>query len=162
MRLRPLGTICILSLVFAPVRLHAQDPHLAPSAPVDRPVQVDTDAEQARLDSAIAPYVAQARATYPAARRRYLAGLPPQESFFVTVHLKDSSGRRETVFLVVDSLARDSVYGRIWNQIHSVHGYRLKDSYGTAEADILDWLITKPDGSEEGNFVGKFIDTYRP
>jgi hypothetical protein len=27
---------------------------------------------------------------------------------------------------------------------------------------LLDWLITRPDGTEEGNVVGKFIDTYRP
>ena len=27
------------------------------------------------------------------------------------------------------------------------------------EKDILDWLIAKPDGSEEGNFIGKFLDT---
>jgi hypothetical protein len=31
-----------------------------------------------------------------------------------------------------------------------------------SEAELLDWLITKPDGSEEGNVVGKFLDTYRP
>jgi hypothetical protein len=108
----------------------------------------------------MAPYIAKARATYPAARRRYLAGLPPRHSFFVTVHLSDAAGGRETVFLAVDSLARDSVFGRIWNQIHWVQGYRLRDPYATAEADVLDWLITNPDGSEEGNFVGKFIDTY--
>lgn len=27
------------------------------------------------------------------------------------------------------------------------------------EKDIIDWLISKPDRSEEGNFVGKFLDT---
>lgn len=28
------------------------------------------------------------------------------------------------------------------------------------ETDMLDWPITRPDGTEEGNFVGKFLDTY--
>ena len=28
--------------------------------------------------------------------------------------------------------------------------------------EVLDWTISKPDGTEEGNFVGKFLDTYRP
>jgi hypothetical protein len=32
--------------------------------------------ELAEYDRTIAPYVAQARATYPAAKRRFLAGLP--------------------------------------------------------------------------------------
>jgi hypothetical protein len=26
------------------------------------------------------------------------------------------------------------------------------------EPVLIDWLITKPDGSEEGNVVGKFLD----
>jgi hypothetical protein len=43
-----------------------------------------------------------------------------------------------------------------------VRGYRLRDQHAVAEAELLDWLITKPDGSEEGNVVGKFVDTYRP
>jgi hypothetical protein len=36
------------------------------------------------------------------------------------------------------------------------------DRYATAETELLDWLITKPDGTEEGNVVGKFLDTYQP
>ena len=31
-----------------------------------------------------------------------------------------------------------------------------------AESDLLDWVIRKPYGSEEGNVVGKFLDTYNP
>lgn len=114
------------------------------------------------MEAAVAPYVAQARSTYPAAKARYLAELPPRESFFVTVKLQDSLGHSEMAFLAVDSLARDSIYGRIWNQIYVVRGYHLRDRHAVREAEILDWLITKPDGSEEGNVVGKFLDTYRP
>ena len=106
--------------------------------------------------------VAQARATFPQAKARYLAGLPPQQSFFVTVQLWDELQHNEMVFLAVDSLARDSIFGRIWNQIHVVRGYQLRQPHVVAETALLDWLITKPDGSEEGNVVGKFLDTYRP
>jgi hypothetical protein len=80
----------------------------------------------------------------------------------VTVDLRDPAGHKEMVFLAVDSLVRDSIFGRIWNQIHLVQGYRLRDRHVVAERHLLDWLITKPDGSEEGNVVGKFLDTYRP
>jgi hypothetical protein len=31
-----------------------------------------------------------------------------------------------------------------------------------AAADVLDWLITRSDRSEQGNFVGKFLDAYQP
>jgi hypothetical protein len=162
MKLHP-ALVAGLLLTLTPVwQLGAQEPHMAPSAPPDKPVGAATTAEQQRIEAAIAPYIAQARATYPEARDRFLAGLPPRHSFFVTVPLTDGAGRRETVFLAVDSLTRDSVYGRIWNQIHVVQGYRLGDRYSTAEAELLDWLITRPDGTEEGNFVGKFLDTYRP
>ena len=39
-------------------------------------------------------------------------------------------------------------------------GSSFGDSYQFSESDLLDWLITHPDGSEEGNFVGKFLDSY--
>jgi hypothetical protein len=122
---------------------------------------VTSDEQHQRLEAAVAPYIAQARATYPEAKDRYLVGLPPRQSFFVTVELRDAAGRSEMVFLAVDSLARDSIYGRIWNQIHVVQGYRLRQPYALPEAELLDWLITRPDGSEEGNVVGRFLDTYR-
>jgi hypothetical protein len=43
-----------------------------------------------------------------------------------------------------------------------VIGLLAGDRYATAEAELLDWLIAKPDGAEEGNVVGKFLDTYQP
>jgi hypothetical protein len=41
---------------------------------------------------------------------------------------------------------------------HHEKGEKLK----CKESDVLDWTISKPDGTEEGNFVGKFLDTYKP
>jgi hypothetical protein len=87
---------------------------------------------------------------------------PAQQSFFVTVRLRDSAGRTEIVFLAVDSIARDSVYGRLWNPVELVREYKERDPYAVSEGELLDWLITRPDGTEEGNVVGKFIDTYHP
>src|SRR6202011_4383518 len=55
-------------------------------------------------DQAIAPYVAKARATYPAAKKRFLAGLPRNYTFFVWTRLYQSLGkgkgaRAEDVFI---------------------------------------------------------------
>ena len=50
--------------------LPGQEPHLAPNAPVDRPGATDS-AQTAAFEAAIAPYVAEARASWPAAKRRY-------------------------------------------------------------------------------------------
>lgn len=155
------GWLGFLAFVLLAAPLAAQEPHLAPNAPQDRPHAADS-ARWARLDSAMAPYVAQARATYAQARRRYLAGLPAGESFFLTVRLVDASGHREQVFVAIDSIRDQRVFGRIWSQIQLVQGYQYRQRFSFPEDQLLDWLISKPDGTEEGNFVGKFLDTYRP
>ena len=41
-------------------------------------------------------------------------------------------------------------------------GYRLRQPYTLPDSEVVDWMFSKPDGSEEGNVVGKFLDTYKP
>jgi hypothetical protein len=60
----------LLSLSFSGI--HASEPFLAPNAPKDQPF---TAPSPERFERAIAPYVAQAKATYPQAKRRFLKGL---------------------------------------------------------------------------------------
>jgi hypothetical protein len=79
-------------LVASTAAAAAQDPHVPRNAPRDKPVPVATEKHKRRFDAAIVPYVAEARATYPRAKRRFLAGLPPRHSFFVTVELRDGDG----------------------------------------------------------------------
>lgn len=134
---------------------------LAPNAPEDKPHALE-QAQIAAFDRAIAPHVAKARATYPAARQRYLSGLPKGHTFFVTTRLYDKEGRWEQAFIQVSSIADGKVHGRIASELTLVTALRNGEMYSFPEADLLDWLISKPDGSEEGNVVGKFLDTYRP
>lgn len=42
-----------------------------------------------------------------------------------------------------------------------VTGYKRGDPHDLPEAEIVDWLISRPDGSEEGNVVGKFLDEWQ-
>jgi hypothetical protein len=155
---RALAALLIAGLLAGPTAFaQSADPKLSPHAPKDKASPI---AEMARFDHAIAPYVAKARASYPQARKRYLAGLPAGQSFFVTTRLHDQSGGMEQVFIAVKSIKGDTISGKIWNDVRSVRGFRNGDMYTFGEAQVLDWLITKPDGSEEGNFVGKFLDTY--
>ncbi|SRR6266496_1003005 len=141
---------------------HRQEGRLASNAPADQPVQVigtNPDAIMANWRRQIAPYVAKAIATYPSARQRYLGGLAPGETFFVTAVLRDRDGRYEQVFILVDRIASGTITGRIWSDVGVVRGYKRRDAYSLPESDIVDWLISKPDGSEEGNFVGKYVDS---
>lgn len=140
----------------------AQRPgELAPNAPADRPVSGAACVWDA-MRRAMQPYVDQARATWPAARDRFRAGLPPHHSFFVTTRLHDAAGREEQVFIAVDSIANDTIAGTIASQVGLVQGYRYGQRYSFPESDLVDWMVARPDGSEEGNVVGKFMDGYTP
>ncbi|HEX8848117.1 MAG TPA: hypothetical protein VF761_01160 [Gemmatimonadaceae bacterium] len=110
------------------------------------------------LTKLFAPAIAQARATYPQARKRFLAGLPAGHRFAVTTGLRDDAGHREQIFVYVDSIRGETVFGKIASEITLVRGYRYLQPLVVAERDVLDWTIVDPRGNEEGNFVGKFID----
>jgi hypothetical protein len=68
---------------------------------------------------------------------------------------------KETVFISVGSIANGQVKEMIASDIMTVKGYKSGDAYTFAEAELVDWLISKADGSEEGNIVGKYLDTLR-
>ena len=148
--------ILICALVGRPVA--AQKPNVMR----DVPLTASTSSEATRMFFAMEPYIAHARATWPDAKRRFAAGLPRRHTLFVTTRLRDANGRIEQVFVAVDSVAAERIHGRIWSKILIVEGYRLQQSYVLSEEDLIDWMIAKPDGTEEGNVVGRFLDTFRP
>ncbi len=109
------------------------------------------------MERAIAPYSEQARKSYPDAKKRYLAGLPAGHRFSVVTKLQ-ASGHVEAVFITVSGIKGDQITGRIDSDVRGVPGYKPGDTYTLSERDIVDWVIVRPDGSEEGNVVGKFIE----
>ena len=150
-------TLIFLLAIFSSLA-SAQDPQLSPDAPKDVVGRVTPGALPA-LEEAIAPHVAEAKRTYPAAKEKFLAGLPDGQSFFLTTRLYDGSGTFEQVFIAVRSIDKGIVSGRVWSEISRVQGYKHGDGYTFAETELMDWLITHPDGSEEGNYVGKYLDS---
>jgi len=115
---------------------------------------------------AIAPYVAKARATYPTAKKRFLAGLPPKHIFYVWTTLYQAApngqrGRAEDVFIQVHSITGGSVYGIVANTPDFVTTYKQGDRVQFPESEVLNWVIVRPDGTEEGNFVGKFLEHWK-
>lgn len=138
-----------------------QDIYVAPNAPKDKPINAGaSQAEQ--IEAAIKPYVEKARNTYPQAKVRFLNGLPPKHSFFITTRIHDASKRFEQVFIAVREIKQGTITGVLASEIHVVTGYSLGDVLSFPESELIDWTITKPDGTEEGNFVGTFLDTYQP
>jgi hypothetical protein len=118
-------------------------------------------------DEALGPYIAKARATYPAAKKRFLEGLPPGYSFSVWIRLlqndkKSGQLRHEDVFVVVDSIKNGIVRGRINNKILLLTNHKEGERISIPESEVKNWVILRPDGVEEGNPVGKFLDHYKP
>jgi hypothetical protein len=137
------------------------NPKLSPNAPQDQPVDAKGKAEAEEYRAAIAPYVEKGRKTYPEAKKRYLADLPAGHNFFAVTNLRDGSGTSEQVFVAVAGIEDDRITGRIASDIIGVRGFKNGDAYTFPESELVDWLITHPDGSEEGNVVGKFLDEWQ-
>jgi hypothetical protein len=157
--------ICIFLILIISATAFPQNPdqevHVAPNAPRDKPVEAKSDEVQ-RFEEAIKPHIEMARKTYPEAKGRFLKGLPPKHTFFITARLHDAGGRFEQVFIAVKEIKGGKVTGQIWSDIELVTGFQKGDAYTFPESELIDWTISKPDGTEEGNFVGKFMDSYQP
>jgi uncharacterized protein YegJ (DUF2314 family) len=132
------------------------------SGPPDTPVALSTKDQLATYDKAIAPYVAKARATYPAAKQRFLAGLPPGHRFSVRIRLVDRDGKVEDAFIKVETIKGANITGVISSHLNLVTDYKTGQRMTFPESKIDNWLILRPDGTEEGNAVGKSLDTYKP
>ena len=132
------------------------------AAPKDAGFATYADSQTSCVQRLIAPYVAQARATYPDARRKFAAGLPTGFHFALTTQVHDDSGHFEQVFIRVDSIVNARVFGIINNDIYVVRQYRAYMPYAFTEDALLDWTITDPSGVEvEGNFVGRYLDKFQ-
>lgn len=116
--------------------------NLSPNAPRDQPVDEIGKARAEEYQVAIAPYVETGRKTYPGAKQRFIAGLPTGTNLFALTNLRDNSGTWEQVFVALASI-KDG------------------EAYSFPEGELLDWVITHPDGTEEGNVVGKFLDEWQ-
>jgi hypothetical protein len=134
---------------------------LSVNAPKDQPVNVKGLAGVEEYRAAIAPYVEKGRSTYPEAKRRYLAGLPAGQTFSAVTNLRDKSGQFEQVFVAVSSIEDGQITGRIASDIIGLKGFKNGDPYTFPESELVDWVIIRADGSEEGNVVGKFLDEWQ-
>ena len=129
--------------------------------PPDVPVALSTQRLLAAYEKMIAPSIAKARATYPGAKKRFLAGLPPGHRFSVRIPLIDRDGKREDSFIRVETIKGGNITGVINSHLELVTSYKTGQRITFPESIIDNWLILRPDGTEEGNAVGKFLDLHR-
>lgn len=105
--------------------------------------------------------VEKASASYPEAKKRF-STLPNGYHFEVMTDIFDADKKHgERVFVqvdrMVDSESGNVVYGRLGSRVQ-LKNHKFGETLEVKEADILDWTIVSPDGTEEGNLIGKFLD----
>jgi len=132
---------------------------LSKDAPTDKSHHIESSEKQKQYEKLIAPYVEQALKTLPVAKQKFLKGLKYGEAFFLVTRIYDKDGKFEQVFVRIKKWENDNIKGLISNDLHTVKEYYNGQMIDFKEKDVLDWLISKPDGNEEGNYVGKFLDT---
>ncbi|MBL8741577.1 MAG: hypothetical protein JNK04_10800 [Myxococcales bacterium] len=128
-------------------------PRLASNAPADQVVSTDprADAEYQRL-------VQKARAELPDIRKRFQGGLPQNHHLFITTVVRGTDSAEQLFVSVRDWSNAEVVDGLIASQPHTP-GYAAGDVIKVALADVIDWTISRPDGSEEGNALGKYLES---
>jgi hypothetical protein len=124
------------------------------NGPNDAPSEHEADFFRKTIE----PSVRQARESYPKARDRFLDGLPKGYSFFVTSILSSSKGD-EMGFFRVERIENGRVTGILSTKLQLVDSFTYGQRYTFSESELIDWTLTSPSGSEEGNFVGKFLET---
>ena len=109
-----------------------------------------------------APYVAKASAPYSAEKQRFLVGLPPNDKFFVRVRLFDGGGKWEESLVKVENIWNGQITGTIESDLTLVTRYKTGQRLTFPESTIDNWMILRPDGTEERNASGKLLDTHTP
>ncbi|TGE21432.1 DUF2314 domain-containing protein [Hymenobacter aquaticus] len=154
----------LLSLLLLPgLGLPARAQQMQP----DKPVAAATGAEAGSVDPAqsmalfdqlIAKPMKEALRTLPQAKKRFEAGLKPGETFYLTTRVVDADGKFEQVFVQVTQWEDTYVQGTIANTLQTVQGYSTGQTLEFTTSAVYDWTIVRAEGSEEGNYVGKFLD----
>jgi Uncharacterized protein conserved in bacteria (DUF2314) len=128
---------------------------------METPVKTSSEAEANRLDKAIQPYVAKARAGLPALKKRFTAGLPKEEVLMLTIRVYDPDHKYEQVFVTVQKWTDKEVTGSIASELIGVKTHKMGDVITFDPKEILDWTVIKSDGTEEGNVVGNFLNDFK-
>ncbi|MBR4784829.1 MAG: DUF2314 domain-containing protein [Fibrobacter sp.] len=114
------------------------------------------------MSKLIAPYIEKARATFPAVKKKYIAGdyVREKRQLDVQIELTDKNGDREMVFIVVTQCLGNRFQGIIVNDIQLLKEYKNGDTLSFSQDQVKNWVVVDSKGNEEGNFVGKAIEAF--
>jgi len=110
----------------------------------------------ARADAEIADPVREARRTLPQARKRFQAGLPAGAQCLLLVRVVAG----DTLFTPTAVRVLGWRDGQV-QALLPLGASADKIPISFPETAVLDWTLLGADGREEGNFVGRYLETAR-
>lgn len=114
----------------------------------------------AKLDSAMWPQIEEAKQTLKEVHKRWNKGLPKGSQLFVTVRVYREDGQFEHVLGRVDKWVPNRFFTTVGSVLATTDRFKPGQSMSTEQTNVVDWKIVHADGSEEGNYVKKFLDEY--
>jgi hypothetical protein len=157
--MKPFQLLLLGSALLPGLTSLAQTP-LTPVVLTDAPTApVGIREKMVRADSALAEPLQQARRTLTQARKRYAAGLSNGEKCLVMVRVQAS----DTSFRQVQARVIGWRNGAVQALISPAPKAPVTDLRPVSfpETAVLDWTILQPNGRQEGNFIGRYLDMTR-
>jgi hypothetical protein len=114
----------------------------------------------AKLDSAMWPKIEEAKQTLKEVHKRWNKDLPKGDQLFVTLRVYNEKGEFEHVLGRVDKWLPNRIIATISSLMTTTNKFKPGQSLTTEQTNVVDWKIVHADGSEEGNFVKKFLEEY--
>jgi uncharacterized protein YegJ (DUF2314 family) len=103
-----------------------------------------------------------ARKRLPELRKRFTAGLKPGEVLLLKAPFKTPEGKNEWMWVEVSIWKADgTIESILQNDPFQIPDLKSGARVRVKEAEIFDYLFTKPNGTVEGNETGKLIQSSR-
>ncbi|WP_428307829.1 DUF2314 domain-containing protein [Lacipirellula sp.] len=98
-----------------------------------------------------------ARAKLSDLQKGFDAGLKSGELLLVKAPFKTADGDREFMWVEVSSWKGDEISGTLQNEPFNVPDLKAGQKVTVSQAEVFDYLLSRPDGTEEGNETMKLI-----
>lgn len=111
--------------------------------------------------TALADPVREALRTLPQAKKRFLAGLPAGDQFLLSVRVAATDTSFRPASARVLGWHGSTVQALLLPDAGDAASPAQPTPVSFPETAVVDWTLLRASGREEGNYVGRYIDTSR-